>query len=118
MDALVAEKVMGLVTCADPVGRCDGAKLGLCWAYKPGEAGSELQRYSTDIAAAWQVLEKLRERFEAVAVVSDAQTGPGADPSKGWVCFGQRPHFQAEGVTAPEAICRAALKAVEALVPA
>lgn len=104
LDALVAEKVMGQSVGSD----CDHS-YGTCLCFPC---------YSADISAAWQVLEKLRERFEAVAVVSDAQTGPGADPSKGWVCFGQRPHFQADGVTAPEAICRAALQAVEALVPA
>lgn len=60
---LVAKEIMGLVPCDDPVGRCEGAKHDppLCWG--TGEAGSDLLPYTTDISAAWQVVEKMRSKY-------------------------------------------------------
>lgn len=83
LDALVAEKVMGI------------GKLEFDAYYGPQH------RYSTDIAAAWEVVEKLAKPLKVV------WTG------KVWVCevFGE-PCSQEAG-TAPLAICRAALKVMD-----
>lgn len=61
LDALIAEKVMGLFPCVDPIGKCEAAHMKpcQCWAEKPGGAGGGLKSYSEDISAAWEVVEKL-----------------------------------------------------------
>lgn len=114
LDALIAEKVMGLQTCSDPIGRCAAAKLTpcQCWGVPDRNgivSGGERASYSTDIAAAWEVMEKLREQWavelhgrdQAWAVLIE----DGDEVSA---------HFIAteEADTAPLAICLAALKAV------
>lgn len=104
LDALTAEKVMGLrvVRCPDH-GDC------IYWhAYGPDRPDGQLPEYSTDIAEAWQVVEKLRDldpeiwwdvHWECVFNTNDSRVWGTAD-------------------TAPEAICRAALAAVGCEVPA
>jgi hypothetical protein len=95
MDALVAEKVMGYERVPDikPYG------FGDAW----------LQHYSTDIAAAWQVVGKLENNdfwWEASNVV------PNSDPivyEWKFVTVGRQ--GEACEFTAPLAICRAALLA-------
>jgi hypothetical protein len=70
------------------------------------------RRYSEDISAAWEVVEKLREIWEEVSVVSDSKgwetflyhSGDDKYPDDVWV--------NAQAKTAPEAICKAALLAV------
>lgn len=94
LDALVAERVMGI--------DLDGTKPHLPYR------GVGCTPYSTDIAAAWEVLEEL----------GDVTLGHQARVCNGqWVCFVdtsgpfQGPSGAAD--TAPLAICRAALKAAE-----
>ena len=107
LDALVAEHVMGLKPCSDPMGLCDAAKTNppMCWGN--GEAGSGLDNYSTDIKDAWKVVEKIK----------------GMEPQIGWndeigywVCTiekgGPTPGFGYTSKTAPHAVCLAALSAV------
>ena len=98
LDALVAEKVMGQETTE--------------WTDGLGGTGvtffAPVEPYSTDIAAAWEVAEKLIQTL-GIAVEQPFHDGIwrctifGLWPKK-WVCHGE---------TAPLAICRAALKAVE-----
>lgn len=59
--------------------------------------------YSTDIAAAWQVVEKLRGRFQHLCL-----THKGHWHVIMWKDE-ESPIIAASGDTAPEAICRAAL---------
>jgi len=117
LDALVAERVMGLDPC-----KCD-RKSPASWGYKTCSTCDRprAQSYSTDIAAAWQVVEKLSERFmlsldELHPKAKDGSERHGrwtarfmdTDPSRGgsWL--------SGECSTAPLAICRAALRAVGA----
>lgn len=126
MDALIAEKVMGWM-----------------WVYKTGwelagypvfdklpfdaieydDSDYAITPYSTDIAAAWQVVEKVFDNFAAWMTVGNNpdfmryrgkyfSTVHGGkleydSPSCNITCYAD---------TAPLAICRAALKAIEASV--
>ena len=104
LDALVAEKVMGL-PCLD-IPPSDGRDCPRCGC----------PSYSIDIAAAWEVVEKM----EACPYPHGAEIGSAyVDGLDGYiVAFGRggpEPIDVAEfAVTAPLAICRAALKAVDA----
>ena len=105
LDALVAEKVMGwewfrFIRHEDSyIGEFGPAQGDEPIAENYGE---HPPLYSTSIAAAWEVVEKLRDT--QFTLERDALVSAG-----GWSCmmggFG-------EGSTAPLAICRAALKAV------
>ncbi len=118
LDALVAEKVMGLevswwslhphpdpdewheVLLPDDKGDMPTRQVG-------GPGGRTVSPYSTSIAAAWEVVEKFVSHGCAAWVEGDGHTGYRAG------CTSQRGRFEAEGETAPHAICLAALKAVE-----
>lgn len=96
LDALVAEKVMLWVV--------DRLSNHWCGVPTNGTAlPSDIPSYSTDIGAAWEVVEKMRTH-------SDVQV---------WVRFVWELPMSARGIHAllanlsPEAICRAALKASE-----
>lgn len=128
LDALVAEKVMGW--------KADG----IYWRDESGRVKERREAVmfeirwspSTDIAAAWEVGEKLRERF-FVFSIDRIETPDGTI----WSCEFQPKDFHSfwrhassweveecavngpcanlcNADTAPLAICRAALKAVEA----
>ncbi len=126
LDALIAEKVMGLCVheweyttldefMDDWMAKCDkcnietsGGSREMC------PASGHTQPYSTDIAAAWTVVEKLRCAWDFSLQVFAEEGGTGA-------CFtvmgetfrSDGSHmFSAEADTAPLAICLAALKAV------
>lgn len=102
LDALVAEKVMGL----------DIVSNGL--KYEPRYYLPEYERtyhravpvYSTDISAAWEVAEKFGEMS-----VRKYQT---MSLGYRWVCriYVNEEDVIANGLTAPEAICKSALIAV------
>lgn len=103
LDALVAEKVMGWKPCVtqDHPG----------WVYfDSGAGGGKIApAFSTDIAAAWEVVEKLSPRY-AIRILNDATPGPS------WCCemaHGYGNDIEVEAETAPLAICRAALEAIE-----
>jgi len=119
LDAEVAEKVMGWT-----VEKCQGEPfhyfqkdpykhMGIAQAcaeqlkkmYLPVD---DLWSPSTDIKAAWEVVEKIRERFSIHSpACSMSETGYKAFFS--W----EDETYSAVAATAPEAICRAALKACE-----
>lgn len=112
LDALIAEKVMGYPAFAEKVVTKLGDHLVIsdhCAICGRKDGTSEcLPHYSTDIAAAWEVVEKLR------LSVLQFEDGWFADPR----LESYREHFWGAlgaddfSATAPLAICRAALEAV------
>ena len=106
-DALIAEKVMGLEPWP-----------GLKGAFKPSAELPDLspmpmapQPYTTEMNAAWQIVEKLVADGYEVALVSTA----GPHRGKGlWTCAMASGHrgAKAHADTAALAICRAALALV------
>lgn len=121
LDAVVGEKVMGCqITSVTFEGRlwyrcaCAGAPHGQ--EDSEGERSAALQEYSADIAAAWQVverilaIEKAKETYLPVFSVQTSPTGSSAVLQVGMGC-----EVAAENAsTAPLAICLAALKVLEA----
>lgn len=129
LDALIAEKVMGLEVIKSGA-ECSMFTPGARWV--PGgeyyelpvllavESGTDpadvndpyLAAYTTDIAAAWRVVEKLRAQGVYLDVRSEsaAYGVSGFDRSKNQIIASHRTP------TAPLAICRAALAAVESEV--
>lgn len=106
MDALVAQHVMGWTL----------SHRGNCWNKNGKNAYSVLMwNPSTDIKAAWEVVEKLSKlsfqlkssrnhRQDKDAYTHSARFGFNAEKLDR--------NYMADGVTAPHAICLAALKAV------
>ena len=76
------------------------------FAYRDGPA-----YYSTDIAAAWEVLEKMKPAVDAIQL----SWTPADDdyPVRWQCCMVVGPNYFGEAETAPLAICLAALKVVE-----
>lgn len=120
MDALVAEKVMGL-----HVERIDGHPMwvgqdlpGSPYLLKDGRQAHSLRAYSTDIVAAWEVVKKVglfRNCFHLHEAAVGIQDGPKWTRT-GWEWVVEQvlqPVGQnsvlGRGETAPIAICRAAL---------
>lgn len=117
-DALLATEVMGWtkILQADGVLRQEGGSdLVEVWTWPPrvrlepgafNVAGVAVDDWSpsTDMRAAFEVLEEIRSRFSvSIQARSDR-------PQNGWsVCIGEA---MSEDVPLPLAICRAALKAV------
>lgn len=106
LDALVAEKVMGAVEVVK-MGR-GGNKQYARWGFKKGS--HQVLRYSTDWAAAGEVLEKLRPHGSQLICWQETEQGGywsatlvGEDDSLG----------EAHGKTGPHAISLAALAAKE-----
>jgi hypothetical protein len=117
LDVLIAEKVMGLVPCKAECHTRERSPLpGPCHAQPDSpDQGGETKEYSTDIAAAWTVVEKLREgKYEFTLFNDSDKTG------EIWrVYFGPTDSLLEDALlpavdadTAPLAICRAALCAV------
>lgn len=97
LDALVAEKVMG-------------------WSSEEldEDVGICVPRYSTDISAAWEVVEKLGEKFEQFDLQFGWNTGRFVC---GFGSFGTSRFESTPTEFAPHAICLAALRAVGYDVP-
>ena len=133
LDAMVAEKVMGLrpkqcklhpgnTRCGVQSFEIEGKTIFQEWgclyclrySKKRIDPARELKPYSTDIAAAWEVVEKLQER--GTLTVSSARGGSvGELKTFAWCVEIHGPEVEEWGDTAPHAICLAALKAVGAL---
>ncbi len=103
LDALVAERVMGYTVRRGPGANYDGMLLPWEVWDRDGKSWNPI-KYSADIAAAWQVIEKLADRDPMIAIWGYE------DGTAGWFCDfeGIKDHAR----TAPHAICLAALKAV------
>lgn len=117
LDALVAEKVFNYAIRKEWVHSAD--EPDRIWYRPPGSDlfAADLPRYSTDIAVAWRVVEKIKAiprpqvtykgAYVRVAVTESA-SGAACDVQLwGKTC-------QAKAPTAPHAICLAALKVVGA----
>jgi hypothetical protein len=122
MDALVAEKVMGLVPCTAP-SHTPGHKYhmpGPCHAQPDSpDLGGETKQYSTEIEAAWEVVERLeRGAFapfgEQVAACVEMVCDDGIQDERYYCAIFSPTLAKVEswGKTMPEAICRASLKAI------
>lgn len=130
MDALIAEKVTGWKAQHLP-GKCDGKyfiRCGACGAYghgncygngegqiqiKCGEHVScwekaELPAYSTEIAAAWKIVEKMH--MTVYTPGSSYSSGEYDSFSRGLYAAETQDGENGDGDTAPLAVCRAALK--------
>ncbi len=117
LDALVAEKVMGLTLLSHSVAPCPYCKedMRFCgerswcsqcqeWRYGPAK------EYSLEIADAWEVVEKLLGRFQFA--LNSPEDGEDWFAEFGaWSAKTYRAHDATEG-TVSLAICLAALKAV------
>ncbi len=111
LDAVVAEKVMGLsVRPIEVIGasgvHADVGTVDLPRRMPDGRMGvhaAPLPAYSTEIAAAWEVVEKLRSPVFVLEWEPDR-----------WLASFCGEDEDATADTAPHAICLAALKAVEA----
>lgn len=115
LNALVAEKVMGWTVCRDK--NCEGCEADIylvedgCWESKRDDTN-----FSSDIAAAWQVVEKLVPPtrkgpwLEITATDGYASEGPYICEYAWWADHKQH-RVRADADTAPLAICLAALKA-------
>ena len=103
MDALIADKVMGSV--AEKVHILRACKAFPGYEHTGNYVCPEIPHYSTDMAAAWTVVEKIEPNTGPFILWQDEDGLFGChfgDLSKAG--YGE----------APEAICRAALKVVDA----
>lgn len=116
LDAAVAERVMGWWLCDDDGTwrGSDGSAIGGSGAF---QAFEEEWSPSTDIAAAWLVVSAMADKGWSARVESPALV------SRDVRCMFSIPHedeefgqitaeVEAYAITAPEAICRAALAAI------
>lgn len=116
LDALVAEKVMGL----EPWPGRPGAFRAPIVPPKVESKPCDPPPYSTDIAAAWEVVGRLRSQECALHLSqsepNDSNDGFYASFSEYRPSIENEPHTFEWARTAPEAICKAALRAVEPAV--
>jgi hypothetical protein len=121
LDALVAKKVMGwklepyTAYCGGTPEQARQEAIKQGWYYWEDENGDEIpgqledNSFSTDIAAAWKVVELLNKKFKTFVEFIGVNI-----PVMDWrvVLFSDSSPVVSLGRTAPLAICRAALKAV------
>lgn len=129
LDALVAEKAMGWVSIPhpEPENLFPGVKPGRSWfppnndytywrdKLGPGYAnGVAFPYYSTSIADAWEVFQKLDTYSLTKAITVNEDDGPLVEVFTAHVTLfePERFAFEKSFVSAPHAICLAALKAV------
>lgn len=106
-DALVAEKVMGFTVTDWPTGKSFPVTSAIAAGVLSERQESRIPHYTTQIAAAWEVVEKLRREKMLVTVVSDEDGGWNAEM---WD-YNNRQSGEVFAESAPEAICLAALRA-------
>ena len=106
LDAEVAERVMGLRTRPR-----SWSKEGPCLQEAPGKPWRIIPHYSTSVADAWEVVEKIRSASK-LSVIVEASTNPteyicavGAHHRGQWI-----ETVRAVSESAPAAICAAALR--------
>jgi len=100
LDAKIAERLMGFTDVIPiPTGVYEGSEHGGVW--------TEIPRYSTDIAEAWKVVEKVKDLWPDIEWIHKENIWRVTMMVSG-------PDFiEEEAGTAPLAICLAALKATE-----
>lgn len=103
LDALVAEKVMGWKERVDF--DCIVEDTDVLIRYEPFSMEVREFHPSTDISAAWEVVEKIVSKGFSIQLDFEG------DDYAFWINSGTRKLYE-YGKTAPEAICRAALLAV------
>lgn len=115
LDALVAEKVMGWT----PRGP---HPIFASRVFATGHSDTFAPYFSSDVLAAWQVVQKMRElgwwmRLQSPFESDDSTWNAGftAHSCTGW---NGRPDHSGQGDTAPLAICLASLKALGVELPA
>lgn len=115
LDALIAEKVMGITKLSHrPLDANEMCRR----CFRPAGQGDNLpascvaQPYSTDIAAAWEVVEKLDLFGKRDMFIYKNWRGKYSIDETVDAGMGTRDIAIAEADTAPQAICLAALKAV------
>jgi hypothetical protein len=120
LDALIAEKVMGWTRYPAGMHPTDNRTISgvlYCPPYYPYDAGSAnvVPYYSTNISEAWEVVTKLAERGLWMTMLTPFNAADGFHVA-------YTPHGEAQwqaglgtviADTAPLAICRAALKALD-----
>lgn len=105
MDALVAEKIMGLkkvhMYCGELIYDVDFPL--------PFMGAPIVEHYSGSISASWKMVEKIRKHYRFIHIFTDNKEGD-------WHCHinpkTEQTPFVAIAKTAPLAICRAALLAL------
>lgn len=130
LDAEIAQRVFGLRVEWDDE-ECSSATPGAKWVYgseywavsvpyvyhsEDDDEGEYLQSYSSDIAAAWLVVEAMRARGYSFEVGCNPDRKKTGYESTFWEPYEKGKMvrmWEAEADTAPVAICRAALKALE-----
>lgn len=116
LDARVHREVMGhtipeVCPMCNGTGKGEGHGAGLtCWACSVGTP--VVPAYSSDIAAAWRVVERLQQDGYSIRLSNKTMNWC-------WWCYiiGEETESVVQESTAPEAICLAALKAVGHLAP-
>ncbi len=111
LDALVAEKVMGFY-----VHRGEDGPDGYVSYNTEYKSRFLLDQYSTEITAAWEVLEVLRSQGWSFSVSSPYKLAGGDQHA--WRCTLDHKadtDYEVEADSAPHAICLAALKACGAI---
>lgn len=123
LDRLVAEKVMNLIACDKWERHYGGWGMAISGAGDVWVSGCKHPSgscypvdapapYSTDITAAWQLIEKHPHYVSLTHSNDHGYTGRWNDHMT-WRCRFYAPEkFEAEADTAPLAICLAALKAI------
>jgi len=117
LDALVAEKVMGAECSCDKPTKEPGSSnpygmQGFCDVH----GGVGCPDYSTSISAAWEVVEKLCQHDKFIQLTR----GSWNQKTNSWTTWivevdGPSSTERVEAPTAPLAICRAALKAIDVI---
>lgn len=110
LDRLVAEKVMGWVW-KEQIGALPGCAKSK-WLFNPDDRIQDIPAYSTDIAAAWQVVESLwrRNLDVGVSVLREWRTTCECIVSEPSPRADSYILASADAATAPHAICLAALE--------
>ena len=104
MDQLIAEKVFGYAILTEP--HCDECAAMGEPMFRDENGVGPIPNYSTSIADAWEVVEKLSMTTKQYWTMEYFSTGAHVEFSVG----GQS--YEAEEETMPHAICLAALKAM------
>lgn len=114
LDLIVAEKVMGIKLVDWPTGREFSISSATAALVLSETNKARIPKYSTDIADAWEVVEKIKNMPPKEAEEMGAELAIDACGDSWWV--GWRWHewtdCGARADTAPHAICLAALRSV------